>query len=89
MRERPQRLGEVLVRRAPVDLEGGGLHGEVEIGPGVPVGHGVDVERVDLLAGPAEGVEGVTAPAADSGYVEHARRLAARPHGWRTGADVR
>ena len=39
----------VVVRRPGLDLLDGRLHREVEVGAGVAVGHGVDVERVDLL----------------------------------------
>ena len=45
---------------APASTEGlaGGLDREVHVGAGVAVGHRVDVEGVDLLAGLRQGVDG-------------------------------
>ena len=47
----------------------GGGHGEVHVGAGVAVGHGVDVERVDLLARLGERVD------RDVDEAEHHRQL--------------
>ncbi len=40
------------------DGGGGGLHGEVEVGAGVPVGDRIDVDGVDGRPLPAEGLQG-------------------------------
>lgn len=45
------------------DGGGRGFHGQVEIGAGVPVGDGIDVDRVDRRPLPAERFEGQGAPA--------------------------
>ncbi len=47
---------------AALDGGGGGLDGQVEVGAGVAVRYGVDVECVDLLAGLAERAQGQPAP---------------------------
>ena len=49
----------------------------IEVGAGVPVGDRIDVDRVDLLAGPAQRLQGESAPGAHRGGVE--RRAAQRP----------
>ena len=54
----------------------GGLDGEVEVGAGVPVGHRVDVERVDLLAGLTERGEGQVGEPEDGRQVEGGHPLA-------------
>lgn len=53
-----------------LDRLGGGLDGQVEVGAGVAVGHRIDVDGVDVLAGAAQGGEGEGAPAADGGGVQ-------------------
>ena len=50
-----------------------GGDGEVHVGAGVAVGDGVDVEGVDLLAGPGEGVGGDVDEAQHGGELDHAR----------------
>ncbi len=47
-----------------------GFRRQVEVGAGVPVRDRVDVDRVDLLALPSEGVEGPRAPGPDRFGVE-------------------
>lgn len=37
---------------------GRGLDGQIEVGPGVPVGHGVHIDRVDRLALAAQRLQG-------------------------------
>ncbi|MFD0382549.1 hypothetical protein ACFQ2B_09480 [Streptomyces stramineus] len=56
-----------------VDGAGRGFDGQVEVGAGVAVRDGVDVDRVDLLAGPAERVEGQSAPGTYRGGVQQVR----------------
>jgi hypothetical protein len=53
-----------------LDRLGGGLDRQIEIGAGVTVGDGIDVDRVDLLAGPAQCLERETAPGTHRGSVE-------------------
>ncbi len=51
------------------------LQRQVEIGAGVAVRHGIDVDRVDLLAGPSERVERETAPGTHRESIERLRHL--------------
>jgi hypothetical protein len=65
-----------------------GVEGQVEVGPGVAVGDGEDVERVDLGASGGERRPGEHGPAPRVGCgegVEHGGRLVA---GAVTGADL-
>src|SRR5690606_40080825 len=73
-------------------------HGQVQVGAGVAVGNGVDVEGVDLLARRGQGVEAGVAPAQDDlGVGARLHRLslplpcARSGHRWRVPAttDVR
>ena len=56
--------GAAGARPALVDRLAGGLHGQVEVGAGVAVGHREHVEGVDLGPGVAEAAEGPLGPVA-------------------------
>jgi hypothetical protein len=85
--ERPvgHRAGGVGQRRFPLgqgavsvehrlDRGDGGLHGQVQVGAGVPVGHGIHVDRVDLLARTPQRPQRETAPGAHRESIEECLR---------------
>ena len=83
--ERGERGGEVGVARRAASWIGvaGGAHREVHVGAGVAVGHRVDVEGVDLLAGAGQGVD------RDVDEAQHDRELDAAAGGCFHGLPVR
>ena len=64
-RERGREVDRGVARGRLAERVAGGRDGEEHVGAGVSVGHRVDVERVDLLAGGVEGVGGDVDEAAD------------------------
>jgi hypothetical protein len=65
----------------------GGLGGEQQVRPGVAVRDGVDVERVDLVAGREQGPHAGGAPGAQGGGVESSRHGAPGVDGGRPGRE--
>jgi hypothetical protein len=54
-----------------IKLVAGRHHGQVHVGPGVPVGHGIHVELVDLAPMAGESRDGALCEAADGVGVEY------------------
>ncbi|GAA5708147.1 hypothetical protein Save01_09026 [Streptomyces avermitilis] len=58
-----------------LDRRGRRLHGQIEVRPGVPVGHGIDVDGVDLRPRPPQRLKRETAPGAHRESIECLRHL--------------
>ncbi len=83
VRHRPDGIGERgpfgarprrMAREHRLDRRDRGLHGQVQVRAGVPVRHGVDVDRVDLLTRPPQRLESETAPGAHRDSIEECLR---------------
>jgi hypothetical protein len=83
VRHRPGRVGERRAvragrRRVPgedrLDGRDGRLHGQIQVRAGVPVRDRIDVDRVDLLTRPPQGLERETAPGAHRESIEECLR---------------